>query len=1093
MTERIIKEADNSSFKFPAVDVVEASAGSGKTYALAKRYVQLILNPTLKTGDIPLKSILAVTFTNKATLEMKQRILEFLKRIAFDRFDNKLQRKEILSSLAVNPSTAKKLAYEAMDEIIGNYNFFQVQTIDSFINTILKGCAFYLNLSFGFRIKQDQHKYLVHSIDSLIDKIPGNKEISGAFNEFLDYYLFAENKESWFSKRNIVGVVEMLYDYKNTYGGSFRKSEVEVKEIIEKKKIIIRLIEEIYLSAPKETDKRFIGSITKFLDKNKDSFSLENISAYFARKEFPVKKGVEAGKEIAELWTEVRNNLDELCKCESLATFNSYIKIFNLAIVEFRELADLDDVVFLSELNLRAQQLFEDGMTVPEIYYRIATRLHHYLIDEFQDTSELQWKNIFPMLEDALSSGGSLFCVGDKKQAIFRFRGGDISLFDSIDDNFAEIELKPGRAVLKKNFRSQKEIVEFNNEIFAEDNLEQFVRDEVNAQDKNNFGFSDEDVNKVLNIFKESKEKPKEEHKNGYVKVEAIETATAGERDAIIKKKIIFLIEELKQRFGYGDIAILTRENKDVELFTSWLIEKGIPVNSERTVNIRKHALVKELISFLKFLNSPIDNLSFASFILGDIFRKASGIEEDVIQDFLFNHHKLRASSVRTCSSRACSTSAKQALPLQQPKAKQALPLQSSPYLYREFRNRFSDVWNNRIDEFFKNVGFAPLYELMINIFNKFKVIENFPGKQGFFMRLLELIKEKEEDYSGLSSFLELFEEIEERELFVNIAESDSVRIMTIHKAKGLEFPVVIIPFLEMDVGVGAGASAARKPYILRQSKNNDLRLVRLKKKYGVFSEELGREYKNEYLKSLIDELNTLYVALTRPMYELYLFIPSKVSGKDNLASNFIPYKTLERGSKIKYEKEETNQEEMPSTLLPVSKYSGWMEILKGEFISPPELINRDNLLKGNIIHFLLSYIGNLATEDKEESLRIAGEKAKSVFLQEKNLGKYIAIVRNLLEDKKFRQFFYVKAGSVFQEKDIADSRGNRKIIDRLIITSKEVWIVDYKSSRDGFIAQKEQMSGYMEILKSIYPKLKIKGFLIYPDSLTMKEVEWNE
>ena len=1043
MTERIVKAGN--SFKFPVVDVVEASAGSGKTYALAKHYVRLILNSNLKTEDIPLKSILAVTFTNKASMEMKQRILEFLKRIAFDRFADEFQR---------------KLAYETMDEIIGNYNFFQVQTIDSFINTLLKGCAFYLDLAFDFRIKQSQHKYLVNSIDRLIDKRQDNEEISEAFDEFLDYYLFAENKESWFSKRDIVEVVEMLYNYGNIYGGSFRKPDVEVKEIIEKKRAIIGLIAEIQQNMPEETDKRFITSINNFLGKHKDSFAVENISAYFAHKEFPLKKGAKVSEKIAELWTEVRNNLTELCEWESLATFNSYIKIFNLTIAEFRKLADLDNVVFLSELNFRAQRLFYDNavtVPVPEIYYRIATRLHHYLIDEFQDTSELQWENILPMVEEALSSGGSLFYVGDKKQAIFRFRGGDISLFDSAQDDFTKFNLT--RTVLAKNYRSQKEIVEFDNEIFASDNLKRFVKEVADLQ-KDNFGFSDEDVREVLSIFRDSEEEPKEEHKYGYVKVEAVETPTVDKRNDIIRKKIISLIKELKQRFNYGDIAILARENKDVELFTKWLIDERIPVESERTVSIHKHALIKELISFLKFLNSPIDNLAFASFILGDIFQKASGIKEDVVQGFLFRHH--------------------------QDKNKK----QKSVYLYREFRNRFPDVWNTFIDEFFRRVGFAPLYEFMVSIFSKFKIMENFPGQQGFLMRFLEFIKEREEDYSGLSSFLELFEEVEEKELFVNLTRSDSVRIMTIHKSKGLEFPVVIIPFLEMDVGVGAGASAARKPCILQQSENRDLRLIRLKKKYGLFSEKLGEEYKNEYLKSLIGELNTLYVALTRSMYELYLFIPSKMSGKDNLAANFIPCKTDECGSKRKYEKKKIDKGEIPSILLPVSKYSDWLEILNDEFISPLQLLRRDNLLKGNIIHFLLSCIGNLDIEDKDESLRIAREKAKSVFLHTKNLGKYVSIVRNLLEDEKFKQFFYIKDGSIYQEKEIVDSQGNRKVIDRLIITSKDVWIVDYKSSPDGFGAQKEQMLEYMKIVKSLYLKLKIKGFLIYPDSLTIEEIQ---
>ena len=1045
-----------NSLKFPCVDVVEASAGSGKTYALARRYIQLILNPSLKTEDILLKAILAVTFTNKATIEMKQRILEFLKRIALDTFPDELEKGNIFSSLTVDSFTARKMAHEVMDDIISHYNFFQVQTIDSFVNTLLKGCAFHLGFASNFRIKENYRAYLTYSLDRLIDRVRADKKILGAFEEFLDYYLFVENKDGWFSKQDILGFIETLYGYSNVYGGMFQRPDVEAKELIKKKKAIIRLIEKIRDSAPEGTHKGFIRVLDTFLENNKDGFNIENISNYFAREKFPATKYATTPPKIVKLWDDVRKNLRELSLSESFAIFGSYIEIFNLVLDEFRKLTGIDEVIFLEELNAYARGLVsEKGVTVPEIYYRIATRFHHYLIDEFQDTSRLQWRNILPMVEEALSSGGSLFYVGDKKQAIFRFRGGDVSLFDSVRDDFKDYA--PKQAVLSKNWRSQKEIVDFNNEIFSSNNLRRFVEAVDDSQEKS-VKFTDADVDKILNVFSDSKQERKEENKYGYVKVEAFAAPTIDERDTIVREKLISLIKDLKNRFPLGDLAILARQNRDIELFTSWLIEENIPVESEKTLNIREHALIKELISFLKFLSSPIDNMSFASFILGDIFRKASGISEDTVQDFLF---KLR---VRRKKERGI-------------------------YLYREFRNRFPEAWDDLIDEFFKSVGFAPLYELMISIFSKFKVVENFPEYQGFFMRLLELIKEKEEDYSGISLFLKFFEEIEESDLFVNVTHTDAVRIMTIHKSKGLEFPVVIVPFLEINVVVGSGMTGSRKPYVVRQSEDgNSLRLIQLKKKYGSFSEKLGREYKDEYIKGLIDELNSLYVALTRAKHELYIFIPSKTSNKKNPACTLIPYETHERGSKREYKQPE-EKEERPLITLPVSQYSDWLGILKGEFIGHLQLVHREKILRGNILHFILSCIGNLHTEDKDATLKAAKEKAKPAFPYEKGLDGYISIVRGLLEEEKFKPFFYVKEGSVFQEKELVNSFGDTKRIDRLIVTPKEAWIVDYKSSRDEFETYKGQIIEYMNIVKPLYPKLKVRGFLIYFDTLMSEEI----
>ncbi|MEA3306061.1 MAG: UvrD-helicase domain-containing protein [Candidatus Omnitrophota bacterium] len=1048
--------------RFPGVDVVEASAGSGKTYALAMRYVRLILNPALKTEDMPLKTILAATFTNKAAIEMKQRILELLKKIALDAFRDEREKEDIVSSLTVDYPAAAKMARNTMDDIIDHYNFFQVQTIDSFINMLLKGCAFHLGFASNFRVKENYRLYLAYGLDRLIDKARGNKKILGVFEEFLNYYLFVENKDGWFSKRDILGLMKALYGRGNTYGGIFRMPGVKAEELIGKKKAIIELIGKIRNNAPEEAHKGFIKALNAFLEKNKDGFNVENISNYFARNKFPISGNADTPRKTIKLWDDARKSMKELCLLESFAIFRPYVEIFNLTLDEFRKLAAFDDVVFLGELNRHARRLAGGKeVSVSEIYYRIAARFRHYLIDEFQDTSRLQWNNMLPMLEDALSSGGSLFYVGDKKQAVFRFRGGDVSLFDSIQEDFKNYA--PKQAVLSKNWRSQKEIVEFNNETFSGNNLRKFVGAAAESQGKT-VRFTAEDIEKILSIFKGSRQERKEENKYGYVRVEAFDAPAIDDRNSAARQKLLRLIKELQKRFSAGDIAILARENADIKLFTSWLIEEGIPVESEKTLNIRENALIKEVISFLRFLNSPIDDLSFASFILGRIFQAASGLSYEDVRDFLF---KLRVKRGKD----------------------------KGIYLYREFRNRFGGVWDGLLDEFFRSVGFAPLYEFVISIFSKFKIVGNFPKNQAFFMRLLELINEKEEDYPGVSSFLKFFEEAEEKDLFVNVSHADAVKIMTIHKAKGLEFPAVIIPFLEINVNIGTGITGSKKPFVVRQSEDGSLRLIQLKKKYGLFSEELGRKYKDEYIKSLTDELNALYVALTRAKHELYIFIPSKSSNKNNLARALIHCDGVrERGSKREYKKAAqpclpAGREKRTVITLPVSRYSDWLSVLKDEFITHPEPAGRDKLMMGSAIHFILSCIGNLQSRDKEVLLTAAAEKAKYAYPYEKNLDEYVKIARAVIENRKFRQFFYVKDGEVFREKEVAASSGARKVLDRLVITPKEAWVVDYKSSKDEMPGYVKQVAGYVDIVRTLYPKRKVKGFLIYLDNFVMEEV----
>jgi ATP-dependent exoDNAse (exonuclease V) beta subunit len=1057
MAKTVTKEKAKviAPLEFPSVDVVEASAGSGKTYALAKRYVQLITSPQPKSEETPLKTILAVTFTNKATIEMKQRILEFLKKTALDAFSDSREKEDISSSISADFAKAQKIAYKMMDDIVGHYNLFQVQTIDSFVNMLLSGCSFHLGFVSNFRIKDEYRAYLEYSLDKLIDRVESDENIRKVFENFLKNYLFVENKEGWFFKQDILGLIESLYSYSNIYGGSFKIPNVNTGDIPKKKKDIVKIIGKIRDNIPDTTNGRFIKSINSFLANNRKGFDINKLPSYFGYGEFPTKKGAVPPGRIAKLWNDLRRNFGELSELESFASFKPYIEIFTLAMDDFKKLTGTEDVIFLQELNTHARNLMgESGVTVPEVYYRLATRFRHYLIDEFQDTSRLQWKNMLPLVDEALSSGGTLFYVGDKKQAIYRFRGGDVTLFDSVQEDFENYNTK--QRVLTMNFRSQREIVEFNNEIFSAGNLRRFIND-TDASQKNSIELSARDIDKVLNVFSDSRQEWKEENNYGYVNVKSLGAVTVDERDALMHGELVSLVKKLKERFSYGDIAILVRENKDVKLFTSWLIEDNIPVESEKTLNIREHPLIKEMVSFLKFLNSPIDNLSFASFITGDIFGRASGLNRETIQDFLF---KLRIRGKK----------------------------EHGTYLYTEFRKSFPEVWNNLIEKFFKSVGFIPLYELVISVFGVFEVMENFPDYQGFFMRLLELIKEKEGDYPVVSKFLDHFEEMSEKDLFVNVKHADSVTIMTIHKAKGLEFPVVIVPFLEIDISVGLGVTGSRKPYVVRQSGGNALELAQLRKAYIPYSKKLESEYREEHVKSLIDELNSLYVALTRAKYELYIYIPQRTSNKSNIARKLIPYETHERGTMREYE-EGHAKEDRPLMKLPASKYSDWIGTLKSEFIEHSQLINRDKLQKGDVFHNILSFIGNLALEDKNKALNAAKKRMKLFFPYVRNLDDHFSIIKRLLADDALKEFFYVKDGSVFQEKEVIDFFGDTKRIDRLIVSSKEVRIVDYKSSRDDIDSYKKQILEYMNIVKQLYPSRNVKGFLIFLDTIKAEEI----
>ena len=1079
----------------PEVRVVEASAGSGKTYCLAVRYLKLLINPGLKLDDIPLNGIAAITFSNKAALEMKERITRFLKMLALDSFPNPKEKEALLSYLSVDEGSARQKALKIMDEIIRHYNSFRVQTIDSFINAILCGCAFKFGLSSAFRIKNDYREYLSYSFDRVIEAVNKDSQARDLFLNFLRQYLFVERKKSWFPKPDILAMLEFLFHSVNAYGAPLVKYEKDFKDVIAKRERIFCLMLKLKKCMPEGANLQSWGGFIDNLNEKTSASGIDRFLRPFSKDAFPIRKGALLNPDALGLWQEIKDTIRGLREDEAFSLFNCYIDIFNSTALFFREFSQEEDIIFLPELNSRMLGLFsgeEALVTVPELYYRLAAVFRHFLIDEFQDTSQLQWKNLFPMVEEALSSGGSLFYVGDKKQAIYRFRGGDAYLMERIGAGLKPFNLK--KELLNHNYRSQKEIVEFNNRVFSRENLLNFL-ELVSPGDKDGVSLEVEDRDEIAGVFKEAEQEYKKEKQDGlgygpayggvagglgYGKPNhgllasgrvSFEVVPAGEGEAdfenIIKEKTVSLIKELKERFEYQDIAVLARSNREVENISSWLISEGLPVESEKTLNIAENPRIKELTAFLRFLNSPIDNLAFASFILGDIFSQASGISGGEIRDFLFRI---------------------------------SLKGGFRDYLYVEFRGRFPRAWKELIEGFYKNTGFIPLYELCVGILDKFKVMGNFPQAQGFFMRFLELIKLKEEDAQSLPLFLEYFESAPPEDLYVYSSANVSVKAMTIHKAKGLEFAVVIIPFLEMSLRLSGG----QENQFFVFSGDSSLRLVYLTKEGALVSPVLNNYYRQELKKAFIDELNCIYVAFTRAKYGLYGFIPEKASGTRNPAvlllspitrlslranevSEAIPMEIASSPASGGSPRNDASKQHLWN--LPPSVYKDWTGFLREEFEDTAVIRNRDKIFKGEVKHYLLSCLGNILGLDLDEAVSRALERTIARYPLVYPTEELEGFLRSLLSNPGLKKFFFAPEGCAYTEKELVDSRGNTRRIDRLIITKDEAWVVDYKSSRLEAEEGKKQLQEYMGLVSQIYPGLKVKGYLIYLDNLELADV----
>lgn len=1015
--------------------IVEASAGSGKTYALAKRFLQLLINKQAPSPDY-LRTILAITFTNKAAYEMKERILEILKNIALDSFPSKGQKEDVLDSLAIDYNFARKQAYLLIEKIIHNYSYFGIKTIDSFINSLLLGCSLHIGRSASFTIKRNYKEYLLYALDTLIDKSLSNQELKKDFNEFLSHYLFVENRGSWFPKDKILDLMTTLFELVNRYGKDFSKYETSTDLLFNQKRCLYKKIKELIDNFPSGLNKRSKDSFLKFIEQNGCQFEIANLPNSLAKASPPLNKDKFADKDFLKKWHLIHKQVENLIEVEAETSYNSYIGLFNEVEDVFEIFAEKEDLLFLSQLNHQARFLFsKQGITVAELYYRLATRFQHYLIDEFQDTSQLQWNNLEEMISEGLASGGTLFYVGDKKQAIYRFRGGQSQLFDEIKRKFEPYQ--SDTVLLKKNWRSQKEIVEFNNLIFSQQNLKSFLEKSKISKEIGRRRYLQE----ITDNFKNGEQTYKKGNNNGFVYIEKLNESDKTERNKIVRDKVVNLIKDLKKRFSLGDIALLTRDNREVELLTGWLIEEGFPVESEKTLCVLEHPQIKEIISLLQFLYSPINDLSFASFILGDIFSKETGIKKEKITDFLFN--------------------------LYQSKEKENIST------YRKFIKEFPKIWGSKFSSFFKTVGFVSPYQLIIAIYEQFNLPKNFPKAQAFFKKFLQLCKDSQEEKLGLWGFLTYLQNPEPDKLYVEINAKNSLKILTIHKAKGLEFSVVIIPFLKMDISSETGRMGT-KSYLER--KGQKLHLLRITKEYLPFSSRLRNIYQNNYKLACLDELNNIYVALTRPKYELYVFIPRKSGNSLNQASFLIDQEKIERGKKVCYPRLDSQQN---IKKIKASQYRNWANYLSEESFPGQAAGNRKEKKEGIILHQALSVVGDCSKKNINIYLDQAMAQIKNNFFSE-DIKKYRKKIKEIITNKNLKEIFFPLKAGVYCEKEFINKKGETKKIDRIMIFKNKIMIVDYKKSRSQKTEHRRQLKDYKEVVRAIYPQKTIRGVVVY-------------
>jgi len=1032
--------AQTSPSQLCGVISVEASAGSGKTYQLALRFIHLVLN-NCASPEENLRSILALTFTNKATKEMKERIIDFLKIAASGNYASQRQREDFLGPTGLSAKEAAARAKSAINYLMRHYNNFQVQTINSFMKRLISGFAFRLNMSAAFEIQSDYARYLRFCLERAMDNAQTNREDAALFDEFMQQYLYLEEHSGWFPKNAILKTFKELFGVASSYGmpfvaqdttptGAMLKMRFAMHDDLLKLKGIL----------PEKTDRRFVTALNKYCGEN-TIFSTDDLESWLIKEEFPVNKGGEIPHALGAHWDAIRRQAQIICLHEAHTSFNTCIALYDRIEADLHDVVRKGDMLLLAEIDRHTSALFgPNAVALPEIYYRLASRFRHYLLDEFQDTNILQWNNLCPLVDEALAYSGSLFFVGDKKQAIYRFRGGTTALFDDVPRQFGK-RCVPEHKTLATNWRSEQAIVQFNNSVFEPGALRSFIGAIPQIKDSA-IPLEPAIVEEVVAPFAHSQQIASEHHNRGRVCVFHPDGEGKEEYDEALRPLLVEKLLALHKRFAWREIAILTRKNDQSAIVGEWLLEAGIAASSERMLDIRANRLVKETLSLLAFLRSPIDDLAFASFITGRIFEAATKKPSLFFDEFVFNARRKEANHS----------------------------------LYTTFRKQYPEIWEEHLQGLFFSAGHVPLYELSASIFGRFALTSNYPGETQYLMQLLECIKYYEDNQRSLpESFFTFINGEEAEKVHISAGCHDAVTLLTIHKSKGLQFPVVILPYLSFEIALAHEGSAAMDIV----SGGNALSLIRLKKIYAHHDETLRSALAAKQAKVYGDELNTLYVALTRARFELYAYIPPKNCLRALIASQ-------ESGEECRYEARPDNSPE-PIVYTP-TQYRDWLHLLEHEFAQNCSPAERRARLRGTVLHDALSRLKNLRGQGGAGVLRNAAAAACAKFPGIIAGDELIGELNRIVLSARLKHIFASPDADIFCEKEFANPKGEIFRVDRLLISKDTATIIDFKSTKQANSGYIEQVRQYMKLASALYSGKTVKGFLVYLDSCEIEE-----
>lgn len=1009
----------------PAFSLYDASAGSGKTFTLVKEYLSIIL---ASPYDDAYRHILAITFTNKAVHEMKSRIVSALSDIASPQTSAKgLQILEQISQkIGQEPGVIKEKARRIIRHMIHNYAAFDISTIDKFTHRIIRTFAHDLNLPSTFEVSLDTENLLSEAVDALIARAGDDPTLT---RFLVDYTMEkTDSDKSWDVSREIFLTGKLILN-ENDRTELLHLQDMDIPEFSAIRNRIRESLAELeaqnvqlansalsLLSHHNVELKSFSrGSFPKYLQNVAQGIDCD--PKYDDPDAIQVNKSATDGALIESLKPELVELTGSICRNKGRIAFYrallqnlTPLSLLNALQKELARIQEEQNVLSISEFNKIINDQIRD-QPAPFIYERLGDRYRHFFIDEFQDTSVMQWQNLIPLIDNATSSEelsgerGSVMLVGDPKQSIYRWRGGRAEQFIDLGKEPPPFNNKEREVIaLETNWRSHSQVIDFNNDFFM------FAATRFTHPD-------------YRELYAAASQKHNDK-KGGYVRISFVDP-DAEEKQQIYLDAVWETIQNvLAQGFSYGDIAVLTRKKDQGVAVASMLTEKGVQIISSETLLLASSAQVRFLIDFLKLLANP-----------QDLDAKAN------VLYFIADAH--------------------------------ALPI-------HDFISGGVRLDDADLSARFKAGGFdcdipalrkKSLYESVESLVRSFV-----PGGQSsaYVQHFLDLILEREtKANSGISEFLEFWRNNGEKFSVPTPPAENAIQIMTVHKAKGLEFPVVIFPFADERF------SSSNKNKFWLDATQEDLGLPRVlvndSKDVATYSDASREFYLQKKQEELLDNINILYVALTRAAEQLYIISSLKLNKDGNPPANSLPEllmqyleqrQMFDRSQSV-YEFGEAVRVSKPSAgvaqPVPIRGVASPMDF-KAIRIARRESVmwgtsQQDAIEYGNLVHQLMAWIRT--AKDVETALHRAVAEG---MIPLGRADQVLASVASIVNHPELAGHFS-PANTILNERAILSPGLSTMIPDRVSIVGMSAYLLDYKTGAR-LAAHEQQLDQYAGALE---------------------------